>query len=446
MNIYGNNAGNLINSSVELMKEQHEHEKRKLIRKFLDYYEGDMTEKYIEDKFSAKAFQEVDPVCMNITKRFIDRMSRVYTLGASRTLPSQNDIYSSLTRFKDLKMKHLERMTRLLGTVAVQTTYEMDEYGIPYFDYHPIYYFEVFTDEMNPYKPIAIEYPIEASMDSPNLDENKKYIYWDAEKIQYLNEEKHVYSEEPNPYGFLPFCFLHNEHPIDNFFSAPNYSLVSCNQSINTILTEANLGLRFQMFGQYVVTGLYQDEKIQRAGSDEVIILPEGANLNIVTPKPNMTDALKLMRSMLEMVAQNNHLSITFTENNSDRPDSGIALKIKDLERHEHYQDDLDLYRMYEMKLYDLERAIARYNGFELPATIGIDFNEPEYPQTIPDQIAMESFMLDNDLTTKAKLLQDRNKDITLEEAQKIIDKNKEVNAKTKPAQSVFEELRRETT
>ena len=299
---------------------------------------------------------------------------------------------------------------------------------------------------MNPYKPIAIEYPIEASMDSPNLDENKKYIYWDAEKIQYLNEDKQVYSEEPNPYGFLPFCFLHNEHPIDNFFSAPNYSLVSCNQSINTILTEANLGLRFQMFGQYVVTGLYQDEKIQRAGSDEVIILPEGANLNIVTPKPNMTDALKLMRSMLEMVAQNNHLSITFTENNSDRPDSGIALKIKDLERHEHYQDDLDLYRMYEMKLYDLERAIARYNGFELPATIGIDFNEPEYPQTIPDQIAMESFMLDNDLTTKAKLLQDRNKDITLEEAQKIIDKNKEVNAKTKPAQSVFEELRRETT
>ena len=114
MNIYGNNIDYLIGSSVELMKEQHEREKRKLIRKFLDYYEGDMTEKYIADKFSAKAFQEVDPVCMNITKRFIDRMSRVYTLGASRTLPSQNDIYSSLTRFKDLKMKHLERMTLLL--------------------------------------------------------------------------------------------------------------------------------------------------------------------------------------------------------------------------------------------------------------------------------------------------------------------------------------------
>ena len=446
MNIYGDNLDYLIGGSVELLKDQHEREKRKLIRKFLDYYEGDMTTKYIRDKFSAKAFQEVNPVCMNITKRFIERMARIYTLGASRTLPSQNDVYSSLTRFKDLKMKHLERMTRLLGTIAVQTTYQEDEYGIPYFNYHPIYYFEVFTDPNNPLKPIGIEYPVEANMENPNLDKDKKYIYWDAEKIQYLNEEKEVYSEEPNPYGFLPFFFLHNDHPIDNFFSAPAYDLVSVNESINTLLTECNLGMRFQLFGQYVVTGIYQDEHIQRAGSDEVIILPEGANLNIVSPKPNMGDALRLMRSMLELVAQNNHLSISFTENNSDRPDSGIALKIKDLERHENYQDDLDMYRMFETKIYDLERAIGRYNVFELPATIGIDFNEPEYPQTIPDQIAMETFCLENDLTTKAKLLQERNKDLTLEESQKIIEANKDTNAKTKPAQSVFEELRRETT
>ena len=148
---------------------------------------------------------------------------------------------------------------------------------------------------------------------------------------------------------------------------------------------------------------------------------------------------------MLELVAQNNHLSITFTENNSDRPDSGIALKIKDLEKNESYQDDLDLYRMYEMKIYDLERAIGQYNGFNLPTSIGIDFNEPEYPQTVPDQIAMESFCLENDLTTKAKLLQERNKDLTLDEAQQIIEENKEINAKTKPKQSVFEELRGET-
>lgn len=444
MNIY-DNATTLISGSIDVLKDMHEKEKRKLVRKLLDYYEGDNTTQYIKDKFNSKSFQEINPVCMNITRRFIERMARIYTLGASRTLSTQNDIYSSLSRFKDLKMKHLERMTRLLGSVAVQVTYEDKGSGSPYFDYHPIYYYEVYTHPENPLEPIGIEYPITSNINNPNLDKNKKYIYWDANKIQYLNEDKQVYSEEVNPYGFLPFFFLHNDHPIDNFNSAPAYDLVSVNETINILLTECNLGMRFQLFGQYVVSGIYQDEQFQRAGSDEVIILPEGANLNIVSPKPNMNEALKLMRTMLELVAQNNHLSITFTENNSDRPDSGIALKIKDLEKNESYQDDLDLYRMYEMKIYDLERAIGQYNGFNLPTSIGIDFNEPEYPQTVPDQIAMESFCLENDLTTKAKLLQERNKDLTLDEAQQIIEENKEINAKTKPKQSVFEELRGET-
>ena len=36
---------------------------------------------------------------------------------------------------------------------------------------------------------------------------------------------------------------------------------------------------------------------------------------------------------MLELVAQNNHLQISFSDTNKDRPSSGIALKIKDLEK-----------------------------------------------------------------------------------------------------------------
>ena len=41
---------------------------------------------------------------------------------------------------------------------------------------------------------------------------------------------------------------------------------------LNILYTELNLGARFQSFGQYVVTGLYQDEGIKRVGSDEIII------------------------------------------------------------------------------------------------------------------------------------------------------------------------------
>ena len=150
------------------------------------------------------------------------------------------------------------------------------------------------------------------------------------------------------------------------------------------------------MFGQYVATGLYQDEKIQRAGSDEIIVMPEGTDLSIVSPTVNVGDALKLARAMLELVAQNNHLQISFSETNRDRPSSGIALKIKDLERFEDYQDDLEIFAHHERSLYDLEHTIALVNGLNLPFNFGVDFNEPEYPMMVQDEIAWNTWLLDN--------------------------------------------------
>ena len=198
------------------------------------------------------------------------------------------------------------------------------------------------------------------------------------------------------------------------------------------------------MFGQYVVTGMYADDSYKRAGSDEMIVLPEGANLSIEAPKVNVEQALKLARNMLELAAQNNHLSISFADTNKDRPSSGIALKIKDLERHEDYQDDLEIWRRYEADLYDIERKIAMFSNVMLPDKIGIDFNEPEYPQAVADQIAMDSWLLENDLTTKAQLLQQRNKDLTIEQAQAIIKENTEKNGQGQetPSQRIFNSLR----
>ena len=85
--IYG---GEQINMSVIKARKDYKNlqaaERRKLIYKFLDYYTGENTNRYIKDKFSIKAFNEVPLSSFNITKRFIDRMARVYTLGACRTL------------------------------------------------------------------------------------------------------------------------------------------------------------------------------------------------------------------------------------------------------------------------------------------------------------------------------------------------------------------------
>ena len=71
----------------------------------IDYYQGDNTMQYIKNYFNAKAFKEVPLVSFNITKRFINKMSRIYTLGANRTLAGKDKQYHDMAHLKDFKMK-----------------------------------------------------------------------------------------------------------------------------------------------------------------------------------------------------------------------------------------------------------------------------------------------------------------------------------------------------
>jgi hypothetical protein len=116
-------------------------------------------------------------------------------------------------------------------------------------------------------------------------------------------------------------------------------------------------------------------------------------------------------------------------------------LKIKDLERFEDYQDDLELWNMYEHDLYEVEKAIAGYNGIKLPEELNLDFNEPEYPKSVRDQIDLDNHRLANNLVTQGKLLAEYNKDLTIEEADAIIEENKQKNEKL----SLFDRVRQET-
>lgn len=439
------NANQIVMDSQKQAKASIQAERKELIYKLLDYYSGDNTEQYIAGRFSAKAYQEVPISAFNVTKRMIDRMSRIYTLGASRKLASMDEKYQLMTINKDYRLKHIEKMTRLIGTIATQVSFNTENNQ---FHYDPIYAFDVEMSIYDHRKVDSIIYPMLTATHDMSANDKLLYCYMDSEIKQIRDEDGVIISEEVNPYGFLPFVFSHRDHYLDSFFCAPAYDIVNCNEQINILLTEACLGMRFQMFGQYVVTGMYSDDSYKRVGSDEMIVLPEGANLSIEAPKVNVEQALKLARNMLELAAQNNHLSISFADTNKDRPSSGIALKIKDLERHEDYQDDLEIWRRYETDLYDVERKIAMFSNVMLPDKIGIDFNEPEYPQAVADQIAMDSWLLENDLTTKAQLLQQRNKDLSIEQAEAIIKENTEKNGagQETPSQRIFNSLRQGIT
>ena len=440
-------AQEIVNKSITRQKEQFSRDRRKLVYKLLDYYNGDNTAQYIKPYFNAASFREIPCTSMNITKRFIDRLSQIYTLGASRTLTSKQDTYDSLSRLKDIKLKHLEKMTRLLGTIAVKIDLKNDK-DLPYFDYSPKYAFDVITDELDPTKVIAIKYPVITRSEESNFSDKEtdviQYVYYDEEGYIIYNENGKELKAESHGLGVLPFIFLHKQQQQLEFFCPPAYDIMSTNEMINILYTEMNLGMRFQMFGQYVITGMYDDKLMERAGSDQMVVLPEGSDLSIVAPSVNVSDALRLGQSMLQIVASNNHLTISFEENHSDRPQSGVALAIRDLERKTQAVDDLNIWSFYEHEIYEMERLIASRNNISLPNTIGIDFNEPEDVMTKQEEVMYNQFLLEHNLITPAKILQKMNKDLTVEQAADIIKENEGING-TKENQSIFGRLQSQT-
>ena len=414
----------LIHESLKDQKMLYAQDRRNAIYKLLDYYAVDNTAQYIEDRFSADAFREIPVSEFNVTRRMIDRMSRIYTLGATRNV---SDTYDDMTLKKPHKLKHMEKMTRLIGTIATQVVFKQTPK--PHFNYNPVYYFDAYFDQ-DPFVPYAITYPMVQNVHDISDTDKLNYCYWDD--VQYLvyDEDGNIIFEQTHNYWIIPFVFTHREHHLYEFFVTGAYDICAANEQINILLTEAALGMRFQMFGQYVIEGMYEEEKIMRAGSSEIMVIPEPARMDIKSPQANVREAIDLVKAILDLTAQNNHLWITFAEDGkSDRPSSGIALKIKDLERFEDYQDDVELWEMYEREIYTVEKVMAEANGIRLPEEMGLRFNEPDYPMSAQDQIAVDTFMLENNLITQKDLMLKYNKHLTEGEAEKLVNENKETNA-----------------
>ena len=196
------------------------------------------------------------------------------------------------------------------------------------------------------------------------------------------------------------------------------------------------------MFGQPWVTGLRADQSMLRAGSNTILDMGEDGAYNITSPSGNIKEAIDNIKFQIELVASNNHLWMQWAESGGEVP-SGISLMIKDMERKEDYYDDIALWRLYEKDFYRVERIIAEYNGISLPEEFGVDFEEVEYPKTVQDQILKDQFDIQNNLTTRAKIMVRENKDLTVEQAQNIINENRGVNEQ-ESTQSIFEKVRKE--
>ena len=421
-------AEEIIAESVKDLKWSNAKAREKEIEKLINYYTGTNTEHYISRYFDAEVFQEVPLYKINITKKFIDKKSRVYTLSPNRKLKNQriSKAYKNLTLYKDLRMKHIERMTNLTGTPAVRIYWDQKNYEKQCFGYDVVYYYNAFFGD-DPYTPDAIVYPLLSATQDPSNIQEPMFAYFDSEVQLIFNSDGIIVDESPNPYGVLPFVFPRDMTQVDDFYGEGATDVVNVNEHVNIAMTELMLGLRFQMFGQPFSTGVYDDKPLSRMGSDMIINLPEGAQFGIETPGGRPESVVEVIKFKLEMLAMSRHMYVTF-DSNMDRPSSGLALRIKDFEHQEDYKDDIEHWKLFEQEMYRLERSIAAVNGIELPEEMIVDFKEPEYPRGLGEQMGKDTWDLEKNLITLEDIIKRDRSDISTEEATKIIERNKEIN------------------
>ena len=147
-----------IKESIKTEKLAKSRQRRKEVEELLNFYTGTNTENYIKNFFSPDIYSDIPIYKMNITRKFIDKMSRVYVPKSVRKFSGQeNPLYNSLTPNKNVRMKHVERMTNLLGTPALRIVWN-DLGETPFFQYQPVYYFDV--ELKDPFTPSAIMFSV----------------------------------------------------------------------------------------------------------------------------------------------------------------------------------------------------------------------------------------------------------------------------------------------
>ena len=393
----------------------------------IDYYNGN-TLSYTSEYFSASTLKKVVTGNINIAKRIIDRVSLVYMTPPIRTYT--NEDLPELFINKDHKLQRLERITNLLDAVLLKPCWRVKEDGGGCIEYDIIWDYEPIFDE-DPLTPSGIIYPITKKATVMD-DTPETFAYWDSENHFIFDRNNKVYTQDDNPdmlnpYGRLPFVECHREGKPEMDYLDTNASndLISTNLSINVAETNKNANVMFQSFGYLFVNGTGIDKDSMTIGQDKINYLGVDGAISIVSP-PNAIPALDgSIKSSYKMLAQNYHLPVGFVEGNA-QAESGVALKMRNIELTDDRKSDIARWRDVEFKLFDLERLIIAVElGQDSGDLEDVDFSESVEVLNDQEQREKWDWELSKGIIDLADIMIQKNPDLTRDEAEELLAEKK---------------------
>ena len=403
--------------------------------KIMNYYEGINLEEEVMRYFDPNALQFAPILATNITKKLIDARYISYKSAPERTA---DDRYLERLGDLDQDMIEVDRLTGLLGTVAVLRYYDEEKDRL---DSHIITDFEPIFKQNNP-DPIGIVYPLFSHGDM--RAEEQQFVYWSNEshfKIKKSGEVIHVNDEDINPFGVVPIVYSHLYPMLGNEFirTGKGKMVANANLLYNIFGTQLSLGNMYQSLGQSVLTGVDESTRLKMDVS-KMLVLPEGANYSIVSPSGSLSEIRSNMKFIIETTADAMHLKMKWGDDTSST--SGEHQRIMEVDLTEAVMSDFERFRKFEKKRFQLDKRILETNNININDEYSVDFSEPHIPASPQQEREEWLWKWDNGLASKKDWFRHYNPDFSEEQIDQAMEEVQQ-DAQPEPpqAQTLVERL-----
>jgi len=419
-----------------------EDSKYKDIKKGVDFYLGapGNISPYIEQYINTDE-KDIPFSFTNITRRIINRRSQVYKRTPSRFFEKEYTKYDEVIGNKNVYLKEAERYTRLIGTTALRVMWDTDGY----FRYQSIPYFKAYFNG-DQFKPYAIAYPLKTGAKTPEF-----WAYWDPENHFVMDNQGIKVGNQAafgvndgmiNPYGVLPFAFLHKSVPVLDFWTVGSDDIIDANEKIDLAMTELNYGIRYGTFNQPYGTGIEKTDKI-KVGYNQIMALSSGeATLGVLNIDAKIINIIEGIKFQFQVVERNNDLGINW---GMEGAPSGFSLVVQNIDLLVGWEDDIEVCRMWEEDIYELEKVVGKIDGrVTLPDNMRVDFAEVEFPVNPEEERARWEWEWTHGLSSKIDYLKSKSPDTPEDELKKQLEENaklsSEIKSLEKPKPLTFEE------
>jgi len=362
----------------------------------------------------------------NIYKQVVNAISNVYSFGVEREFENEDvkDLYSKLRINKT--MAQANRYLNAFNDLLIQISWD-DKKQMPKIMLRLPHNTEV-EWEQNEVK--SVKYFVEMTDQKEEL-----WAYWSNEEHYYIlrgaKQDKIMPVEDNeemvNPFGVLPFVFMHNGWRDESFwdmFTGDDLTGGTVDMAVH--LTFLNHLIKTQSFKQLVGKGDNVGELLGQVLDPLSVLTLTGQNteIDVLDLQSNYEQLHKVAQDLANNIAINYGISPNqFRMTGS--VSSGFALQMENMKLDRFTVEQQQDFKVYEQEMFDMIKMVSNYYGMNLgEGDMFIDFVEPNYPSSESEQLSIDKTKIDMGLIKTTDIMIRNNPDLTDEEARIKFDEN----------------------